>query len=238
MDNQYDISAKKIRDYLDENNLGNFEQEEYELKYEKFYKKFSPEILEKLEGVDVLNNIFLHDGDKNNLCYYLEFSKEISGTGSISGGSASKYSLFKHRRTNQWTIGVSRNMENVTENEAIEIAIKIRDALVKGAKFIRNFEFNTINDYSILETKLTEIFKDCSVNPTHSWIHKYYVLIFPDKFPVVHNAQMKRDFLLMFGIDPLEGYYLNDGQLCELSEKANIKFYSLFNDRVSAKINF
>ena len=136
MENQYEISAQKIRSYLDENNLGNFEQEEYELKYKHFYDKFSPEILEKLEGKDVLNNIFLHDGDKNNLCYYLEFSKDIEGTGSISGGSANKYSLFKHKKTSQWTSGSSRNMVSITEKEAIEIAIKIRDALVNGSKFI------------------------------------------------------------------------------------------------------
>ncbi|MBR0270829.1 MAG: AAA family ATPase [Methanobrevibacter sp.] len=232
MDNQYDISAKKIRNYLDENNLGNYEQEEYELKYEKFYKKFSPEILEKLEGKDVLNYIFLHDGDKNNLCYYLEFSKEISGTGGISGGSASKYSLFKHRKTNQWTIGPSTNMKSITEDEAIDVAIKIRDALINGANFIRNFKLNTIDDYSYLEDKLTEIFEDCDANPTHSWIHKYYVLLFPDQFPIVHNMQMKREFLSMFGINPLEGYYVNDGQLYELSEKADIKFYSLFKEDI------
>ena len=31
-------------------------------------------ILKELNGMDVLNTIFLHDGDKNNLCYNLEFN--------------------------------------------------------------------------------------------------------------------------------------------------------------------
>ena len=230
--NQYEISAQKIREYLDENNLGNFEKEEFEQKYKNFYKKFSPEILSNLEGIDILNYIFLHDGDKNNLCYYLEFSKEISGTGSISGGSASKFSLFKHKKTNQWTIGASRNMKSVPENEAIKIATEIRDALVNGADFIKNHNLDTNDDYVFLENKLIEIFNDCRANPTNSWIHKYYVLTFPDKFPIVHNHDMKKDFLLKFNIEPLDGYYQNDWQLYEIVKKAGMKFYSLFDDAI------
>ena len=232
MVSQYEISAQKIREYLDENNLGNFEKEEFEQKYKNFYKRFSPEILSNLEGIDILNYIFLHDGDKNNLCYTLEFSKELSGTGSISGGSASKYSLFKHKKTNQWTIGASRNMKSISEEEAIEIATEIRDALVNGADFIKNHDLETNEDYVFLERKLTEIFKDCRANPTNSWIHKYYVLIFPDKFPIVHNHNMKKDFLLKFNIDPLDGYYQNDWQLYEIVKKADMKFYSLFDDDI------
>ena len=232
MVSQYEISAQKIREYLDENNLGNFEKEEFEQKYKNFYKRFSPEILSNLEGIDILNYIFLHDGDKNNLCYTLEFSKELSDTGSISGGSASKYSLFKHKKTNQWTIGASRNMKSISEEEAIEIATEIRDALVNGADFIKNHDLETNEDYVFLEKKLTEIFNDCRANPTNSWIHKYYVLIFPDKFPIVHNHNMKKDFLLKFNIDPLDGYYQNDWQLYEIVKKADMKFYSLFDDDI------
>ena len=66
---EYDISANKIKHYLKENNLGNYENKTYEQAYIKFKQSFSPEILENLNGNDILNIIFIHDGDKNNLCY-------------------------------------------------------------------------------------------------------------------------------------------------------------------------
>lgn len=124
MINEYDKSAKIIRDYLDENNLGNIENEEYEQAYIKFKDDFAPEILENLTDIDILNTIFIHDGDKNTLCSQLEFSDDYKFAGSISGGSAHKYSLFKHSKTQKWTAGSAKNSKNVNEKEAIEIAKK------------------------------------------------------------------------------------------------------------------
>ena len=232
MENQYDISAQKIRKYLNENKLGNFEKEEFENCFKSFQEKFSPEILKQLDGENLLNFIFLHDSDKTTLCYNLEFSKEYASTGSIKGGSASKFSLFKRNKDGKWAAGGGRSIHAVNINEAIDIGTKIRDAIVNGAEYIENFEFNTVDDYGKLEKDLENIFKDSPAKPTHSWIHKYYVLIFPDKFPIVHNAQMRKDTLLKYNIEPLDGYYLNDGQLVELCKKANMKLYSLFDDNI------
>lgn len=83
----YNLSSKLIRNYLDENNLGNYEIDEYEEMFLNFKEKFAPEILEKFEGIDIINKLFLHDGDKDNLCYNLEFSDEFRKAGSIKGGS-------------------------------------------------------------------------------------------------------------------------------------------------------
>ena len=183
MINEYDKSAKIIRDYLDENNLGNIENEEYEQAYIKFKDDFAPEILENLTDIDILNTIFIHDGDKNTLCSQLEFSDDYKFAGSISGGSAHKYSLFKHSKTQQWTAGAAKNSKNVNESEAIEIAKKIRDAIVNGAHLIEQSELSDVNDYIQLENELGEIFSNCSASHTNMWIHKYYALIFPEKIP-------------------------------------------------------
>ena len=93
----YNRIASKIREYLDDNNLGDLSSEETERNISYFKSKFSPEILKELNGMDVLNTIFLHDGDKNNLCYNLEFNNRYSFAGSIKGGTAFKYSLFKSK---------------------------------------------------------------------------------------------------------------------------------------------
>ena len=232
MESQYEIAAQKIRSYLDENQLGNFEKEEFESCFKSFQEKFAPEILKQLDGEDLLNSIFLHDGDRTTLCYNLEFEKEYSRTGSIKGGSAAKFSLFKRNKDGNWVTGVGRSVHPISIDEAIEIGTKIRDALVNGANHIENFRLETIEDYNDLEKDLENIFKDSPAKPIHSWIHKYYVLIFPDKFPIVHNAQMRKDTLLKYDIEPLDGYYLNDGQLVELCKKAGMKLYSIFDENI------
>ncbi|WP_407391481.1 AAA family ATPase [Methanobrevibacter sp.] len=230
--NSIEKSASIIRKYLNENNLGNFKNEGNEQAYINFKELFSPEILKNLEGMDILNTIFLHDGDKNNLCYYLEFSKDYTFAGSISGGSAHKYSLFKHNETHQWTAGSPKKSSNVSEDEAIEIGGKIRDALVNGANLIKNSNLVDVNDYIQLENNLGDIFSDCTTSHLNQWVHKYFTLIFPDKFPVVHWDNMKKDFLKKFNISPEEWYYALDGQLVLLSNKAGIKGYSLFEDEI------
>lgn len=228
---EYDKSAKIIRDYLDENNLGNYEQEEYETSIKSFNEMFSPEILEKVEGVDLLNKIFIHDGDQNNLCYYLEFSNEFNRFGGIGGGSAFKYYLFKNKDVG-WRIGPSKNPKNISEEEAIKIGTKIRDAIVSGAKFIRTAKLDTVDDYKKVDSKLAEIFRGTHVSHTSSWIHKYYVLIFPSKFAKWHNENGKEQCIARFNILPEDWYYAKDGQLHLLAEKAGIKLYSLINERI------
>lgn len=228
---KYDSSAKIIRDYLDDNNLGNFEQDEFEDAIKKFHKMYSPEILEKFNGVDLLNRIFLHDGDSNNLCYFLEFSKDFNIFGSISGGSAYKFTLYK-KKDSGWVYGSSLKSENLTEDEAIQVGTKIRDAIVKGAEYIKNAKLNTIDDYNKLESELNEIFKDTYVNPTHSWIHKYYTIVFPDKFAKWHSDYGRKKQLETFNIIPNNDYYANDAQFKLLAEKAGIKFYSLFDENI------
>ena len=228
---RYDPYAKIIRDYLDENKLGSFEQEEFENALKRFNDMFSPEKLEKLEGMDLLNRIFFHDGDLDNLCYYIEFAKENTRFGIIGGGSAYKFGLYK-KKDGGWESGSSMKPIYLSEEEAIQVGTKIRDAIVNGAKYIGTAKLETIEDYKNLETKLEEIFKDSSANPTYNWIHKYYTMTFPDKFAIWHSDTGKKEQLEAFNIIPNNDYYANDAQLKILSEKAGIKFYSLFNQEI------
>ena len=231
MTDEYDNSAKIIRDYLDENNLGNLNNQELEKISIKFRQEFGPDILENLEGIDIINKIFSHDGDKSTLCYNLEYSQEYM-RGGIGGGSAYKFSLFKRSNTGQWMCGSSQKHKSLTEQEAIEVGSKIRDALVNGAKHIENTILNSIEDFASLEDDLNEIFSDCIVKSTASWVHKYFVLLFPEKFLEIHAKSMKIDFLNKFRIEPLDGYYENDGQFFELAKKSGVKLYSLLDDRI------
>ena len=231
MDNQYDVSARIIRNYLDENDLGDLEQEDLKKVFVKFRQEFGPDVLEKLTGIEILNKIFVHDGDKNNLCYNLEYSQEYM-RGGIGGGSAYKYSLFKSNKTGQWMSGSSQKHKSLSENEAIDVGSKIRDALVNGARHIATTNLDSIDEFNSLEDDLVEIFSDSIVKPTASWVHKYFVLLFPEKFLDIHAAGMKIDFLHKFRIEPLKGYYANDGQFYILAKKSGVKLYSLLDGRI------
>ena len=227
-DDSMEKSASIIRKYLDENEVDLTQDESI---FDKFKELFGPDVLEKLEGADIINRIFLHDSDNSTLCYNLEFADEFN-RGGIGGGSAYKYSLFKSGKTHQWTSGSSRKQKVLTESEAIEVGSKIRDAIVNGARHIENAKLETVSDYIQLENDLNNIFKDCIVKPTSSWIHKYYVLIFPYKFPEVHGENMRKYTLRKFRIEPENGYYANDGQYYQLAQKSGIKLYSLFDERI------
>ena len=220
-----------IRKYLDENNLGDFASDIVDEISNIFKKQFGYDVLENLEGADIINKIFLHDSDQSTLCYNLEFEDKFN-RGGIGGGSAFKYSLFKSNTTHQWTTGAPQKQKILTEQEAIEVGSKIRDAIVNGAKHIEKLDLNSVSDYIQLEKDLQDIFKDCIVKPTSSWIHKYYVLIFPDKFPEVHGRNMRDYTLRKFRINPLNIYYANDALYVQLARKSGIKLYSLFSEEI------
>ena len=233
----YNRIASKIRDYLDDNNLGDLSSEETERNISYFKSKFSPEILKELNGMDVLNTIFLHDGDKNNLCYNLEFNNRYIFAGSIKGGTAFKYSLFKSNKNQQWVSGSSLNQISLTEEEAIEEGTKIRDALVQGADLIEKTDLNTINDYDILENELNKIFSNSGCSPSNSWVHKYFVLLFPEKLACMHSNQMKIDTIKKFNLEVEDGFYAQDGQFYLIAKKAGIKLYSIFDGRIERLFN-
>ena len=233
----YNRIASKIRDYLDDSNLGDLSSEETERNISYFKSKFSPEILKELNGMDVLNTIFLHDGDKNNLCYNLEFNNRYSFAGSIKGGTAFKYSLFKSNKNQQWVSGSSLNQISLTVDEAIEEGTKIRDALVKGADLIEKTDLNTIKDYDNLENELNKIFSNSECSPSNSWVHKYYVLLFPEKFPCMHSNQMKVDTIKKLNLEVEDGFYAQDSQFYLIAKKAGIKLYSIFDGRIDQLFN-
>ena len=238
MDDQYTLPACIIRRYLAENNLGDLTDENTENLLSNFQSMFSPEKLKSLEGSDILYNIFPQKGNNSTLCYNLEFSNDFKWLcGGIRGGSSFKFSLFKYTETGKWTVGSAKsNMKSISEDEAISLATKIRDALVKGAEYIQNNNLESVDDYIHFEKELNNLFKDskklCPINPTHSWIHKYYTLIFPDKFLGIHVDWMKKDFLKKFRIKPEKGFYATDAQFYQLTKKSGIKLNSLCDERI------
>ena len=106
--------------------------------YAAFRSHFGPDALKSLDGPALLNAMHAH-GNKESLVYWLEFKndEEFPGPsfGSIAGGSAHKFGLFRRKETNQWVVGSPTHDENISEGDAIAIARKHRDQLIFGNRF-------------------------------------------------------------------------------------------------------
>jgi hypothetical protein len=105
--------------------------------YAVFRSRFGPDVLKSLDGLALLNAMHTH-GNKESLVYWLEFKNddEFPGPtfGSIAGGSAHKFGLFRRKETTQWVTGSPKSEKNISEADAIILARKHRDQLFAGVE--------------------------------------------------------------------------------------------------------
>src|ERR1700751_3098440 len=103
--------------------------------YARFREQFGPERLSSLDGDALLQLMHTH-GNKESLVYWLEFKNdpEFPGTffGSIAGGSAHKFGLFRRKDTGQWVTGRPQNEQNISQAEAVAVARNHREQLLAG----------------------------------------------------------------------------------------------------------
>ena len=93
-----------------------------------FRGRFGPEKLRNLDGEALL--VTMHDhGNRDSLVYWLEFKSDDEFPayfGSIAGGSALKFGVYKRSETGVWMTGSPTNQRELTVEEAVEIARKHR----------------------------------------------------------------------------------------------------------------
>lgn len=169
--------------------------------YSNFRNQFSPDNLKSLMGKDVITTIFLNNENNNNLCHELEYNKEnVFYFGSIKSGNAFKYGLHYSQKKQTWMSGSYVNPEPLTEEEAIALGTKIRDALLIGYKIIKNTErLDTIADYLDLYQKL-DLQTEGYINKI--WFMKYYHIFFPNIFPNFYSLNAQTNVLTTLGIEP------------------------------------
>ena len=92
----------------------------------------------KLDGEELLETMHAH-GNRDSLVYWLEFKNDDefpARFGSIAGGSAFKFGIFRSKETGTWVTGSPIDVKELTVPEAVDIARKHRDQLVKGVERI------------------------------------------------------------------------------------------------------
>jgi 5-methylcytosine-specific restriction protein B len=190
--------------------------EEY---YATFRLRFGPEVLANLDGEALLIAMHNH-GDHDSLVYWLEFKNDDEFPaifGSIAGGSALKFGIYRRRETDLWMTGSAQRQQELTTAEAIEVARRHRDQLLRGVNLLYQLPAaGSDADYRHLQEQLDKLAPDVSQK---AWGHKYFSLLFPDKLDDYHNADYQRYHLIKLLQTPPagEGRYLVAGRFVAIA---------------------
>ena len=221
---------KSVRDHLKRQYEQLLEQgqlpsrEKLQEYYATFRAHFAPDRLRQLDGEELLNTTHAH-GNRDSLVYWLEFKNDEEfpeGFGSIAGGSALKFGIYRKKETGAWMTGHPSSQRELSVAEAIEIARKHRDQLVAGAKILEELATNSSDDnYTKLQDRMEAGTPE--VNNT-SWGHKYFSLMYPDKLDDFHAEEFQRfNIRKMLQVPPArEGRYVAAGRFVKAAAELQI----------------
>ena len=136
-------------------------------------------------------------GNKDSLVYWLEFKNddELPGVfGSIAGGSALKFGIYRKKATGIWMTGSPSKQIELSVSEAIDRAHVHRDMLVAGSEILSRLPNRaTDREYFDLQKEIDSIAP--KIGKT-AWVHKYFSLLYPEKLDDYHTRQYQ-DFHLI-----------------------------------------
>src|SRR6266566_5382599 len=198
--------------------------------YDTFRNRFGPDRLSNLDGEALLET--MHSiGNKDSLAYWLEFKDDeefpAPRFGSIAGGSAHKFGLFRKKETGRWTTGAPQNPEELTVEQAIDKARQNRDQLIRGVELLEKLPVNgTDEDYEHLQQEMNRV---APVVSDMAWGHKYFSLLYPEKLDYFHNPDFQRFHLIKLLQPPPhgEGRYLAASRFVALANALDIPMNSL-----------
>ena len=182
--------------------------QQLEAEYGLFRERFGPPVLAGLDGEPLLT--LMHDhGNRDSFVYWLEFKNDdefaTPDFGSIAGGSALKFRIFRRKETGNWQAGGEKANQpmDISKDEAIEIARSHRDQLLKGCDLLEKRSGTASDeDYAELQDQMDEQAPDVS---RLAWGHKYFSLLFPNKLDDFHSPDWQRFHLLKLLQLPPEG---------------------------------
>lgn len=234
-DSQRQKIQAKFSELLDDGKA--YSDEQLEKSYKIFQNRFGPDVLAELDGETLLT--FIHDhGNKDSLVYWLEFKNDeefdTKRFGSIAGGSALKFRVFRRRETGHWQAGGPQNKPtDISIEEAIDFARIHRDQLLLGVELLNQLpQTPSDEDYAELQDQMDELAPDVS---NLAWGHKYFSLICPKKLDDYHNADLQRFHLLkLLQIPPgREGRYICAGRFVSAAAEAGLHI-NQFTEAINA----
>ncbi len=173
--------------------------------YRTFRTRFGPDVLAGLDGEELLEAMHAH-GNRDSLVYWLEFKNDEefpAKFGSILGGTSFKFGVFRFKETGGWVTGSPQKVIELTVSQAVEIARKHRDQLIRGTERILKLPDHAPDgEYRKLQEDLDRIAPEVR---DLAWGHKYFSLLAPDRLDDYHNAEYQRFHLVKMLQAPPEG---------------------------------
>lgn len=197
--------------------------------YDTFRTRFGPDKLKGLDDEELLEIMHSH-GNRDSLVYWLEFKDDDefpAGFGSIAGGSALKFRIYKRKETGAWMTGSPQAQTEITLDQAIEYAREHRDHLITGADLLERLPQNgTDEEYRELQEEMNRLAP--SISDT-AWGHKYLSLLYPDRLDDYHNPEYQRFHLIkLLQIPPRgEGRYVVAGRYVAIARELDIPINNL-----------
>ena len=198
--------------------------------YSAFRTRFGPDRLKALNGEDLLEVMHNH-GNRDSLVFWLEFKNDDEFPspkfGSIAGGSAHKFGLFRKKGTGKWIGGSPQNEQELTLGQAIENARQHREQLLRGVELLENLPADGADeDYERLQHEMIRVAPDVS---DLAWGHKYFYLLFPNKLDNFHYADYQRILLMkLLQLPPEEeGRYVAAGRFVSIARLLDIPMNNL-----------
>lgn len=193
--------------------------------YRTFAERFAPSQLAGLDGEELLE--YLHGSTHDSLAYWLEFKNDdefpTKDFGSIAGGAALKFRVFRRRETGHWQAANEKGRaKDVDTAKAIEIARAHRDQLIRGAELLEQLPTDASDEtYAQLQDDLDELAPDVS---RLAWGHKYFSLLFSDRLDDYHSPDWQRFHILkMLQLPPQgNGRYISAGRFVSAAREAGI----------------
>jgi 5-methylcytosine-specific restriction protein B len=174
--------------------------------YDTFHRRFGPEVLRNLDGEALLTTMHEH-GNRDSLVYWLEFKNDDEfptlSFGSIAGGSALKFGIYRRAETGAWMIGHPTDQKEISVEKAIEVARRNRDQLIAGVELLDKLPTGGDDtQYARLQSDLDRLAPDVG---NTAWGHKYFSLLYPDKLDDYHNPAYQRFHLIRLLQTPPSG---------------------------------
>lgn len=156
----------------------------------EFLKRFAPEKLEKMSGKVFLEQVFGNNDE--SMMNLLMVNKEYKILGS-AGNYRFLSILYKTKDCNSWKYKKSQKSKIISDDEAIEAALDIKEKLLEAIKTINDCNLNNIDDYK----ELDDVFSKSNIFfYKYNWALKYFQIVFPYYFPAIYADRIKNDHSL------------------------------------------
>lgn len=206
--------------------------------YARFRQRFGIDQLRQLDGQALLDTMHAH-GNQDSLVYWLEFKNDEefpAQFGSIAGGSALKFGIYRRSETGVWMTGSPQQHRELNLDEAIVVARRHRDELAAGVDLLSKLPQDaTDGDCAQLQKDMDRVAPSVS---NSAWGHKYFHLMFPNKLDDFHNPDYQRFHLVkMLTMPRGGGRYAAAGQYVRIAAELDLRLNhltSILNNRNGA----